>query len=100
MPPIIAECLHVITVNQQLQDISMNLRKGTIFETDSYQITTAPKTVRSERNVLVQPPTKKCYFERQQERERDMCSRGKMVNPLLILISGKGISILSYVHWD
>jgi integrase len=50
---------NAITVNQQLQDISMKLRKGTRFETDSYQIKTIPKTVRSERNVPLQPPTKK-----------------------------------------
>jgi len=50
---------NTITVNQQLQDISMKLRKGTRFETDSYQITTIPKTVRSERNVPLQSPTKK-----------------------------------------
>ena len=50
---------NTITVNQQLQDISLKLRKGTRFETDSYQIKTIPKTVRSERNVPLQPPTKK-----------------------------------------
>jgi integrase len=50
---------NTITVNQQLQDISMKLRKGTRFETDSYQIKTIPKTVRSERNVPLQSPTKK-----------------------------------------
>jgi len=50
---------NAITVNQQLQDISMKLREGTRFETDSYQIKTIPKTVRSERNVPLQPPTKK-----------------------------------------
>jgi integrase len=49
---------NTITVNQQLQDISMKLRKGTRFETDSYQIKTIPKTVRSERNVPLQAPTK------------------------------------------
>jgi integrase len=49
---------NTITVNQQLQDISMKLRKGTRFETDSYQIKTKPKTVRSGRNVPLQPPTK------------------------------------------
>ena len=37
---------NTITVNQQLQDISMKLRKGTRFKTDSYQIKTIPKTVR------------------------------------------------------
>ena len=47
-----------ITVNQQLQDISMKVRKGTRFETDSYQITTIPKSVRSERKVPLQPPTR------------------------------------------
>ena len=50
---------NTITVNQQLQDISMKLRKGTRFETDSYQIKTIPKTVRSERSVPLQSPTKK-----------------------------------------
>ena len=50
---------NTITVNQQLQDISMKLRKGTRFESDSYQIKTIPKTVRSERNVPLQSPTKK-----------------------------------------
>jgi integrase len=49
---------NTITVNQQLHDISMKLRKGTRFETDSYQIKTIPKTVRSERNVPLQAPTK------------------------------------------
>ena len=47
-----------ITVNQQLQDISMKVRKGTRFETESYQITTIPKSVRSERKVPLQPPTR------------------------------------------
>ena len=50
---------NTITVNQQLQDISMKLRKGTRFKTDSYQIKTIPKTVRSERNIPLQSPTKK-----------------------------------------
>ena len=50
---------NTITVNQQLQDISMKLRKGTRFETDSYQIKTIPKTVRSERKVPLQAPTEK-----------------------------------------
>jgi integrase len=49
---------NTITVNQQLQDISMKLRKGTRFETDSYQITTIPKTVRSERKLPLQAPTR------------------------------------------
>ena len=49
---------NTITINQQLQDISVTLRKGTRFETDSYQIKTIPKTVRSERNVPLQAPTK------------------------------------------
>ena len=50
---------NTITINQQLQDISMKLRKGTRFETDSYQIKTIPKTVRSERKVPLQAPTRK-----------------------------------------
>ena len=50
---------NTITVNQQLQDISMKLRKGTRFETDSYQIKTRAKTVRSERKVPLQAPTRK-----------------------------------------
>ena len=49
---------NTVTVNQQVQDISMKLRKGTRFESDSYQIKTIPKTVRSERDVPLQPPTK------------------------------------------
>ena len=49
---------NTVTVNQQLQDISMKLREGTRFESDSYQIKTIPKTVRSERNVPLQAPTK------------------------------------------
>ena len=49
---------NTITVNQQLQDISRKLREGTRFESDSYQIKTIPKTVRSERNVPLQAPTK------------------------------------------
>jgi len=49
---------NTITVNQQLQDISMKLRKGTRFETDSYQIKTIPKTVRSQRVIPLQKPTK------------------------------------------
>ncbi len=50
---------NTITVNQQLQDISMKLRKGTRFETDSYQITTVPKTVRSQRVIPLQKPTRR-----------------------------------------
>ena len=56
---------NTITVNQQLQDISMRLRKGTRFETDSYQIKTIPKTVRSERKVPLQPPTRKMLLRTQ-----------------------------------
>ena len=45
-------------VNQQLQDISMKLRKRTRFETASYQIKTIPKTVRSQEVIPLQKPTK------------------------------------------
>jgi len=58
---------NTITVNQQLQDISMKLRKGTRFESDSYQIKTIPKTVRSERNVPLQPPTRKMLLRTPEE---------------------------------
>jgi integrase len=49
---------NTITVNQQLQDISKKLRIGTRFESDSYQIKTIPKTVRSQRVIPLQKPTK------------------------------------------
>ena len=83
---------NTITVNQQLQDISMKLRKGTRFETDSYQITTILKTVRSERNVPLQPPTKKMLLRTAVAERNGLCSRDRTVNPLLMAILGKGIS--------
>ena len=68
---------NIITVNQQLQDISMKLRKGTRFESDSYQIKTIPKTVRSERNVPLQPPTRKMLLRTPEEDRNGYVFKGQ-----------------------
>ena len=66
-----------ISINQQVQDISMKLRRGTRFETDSYQITTVPKTVRSERVVPLQARTRSLLLKIPIDERQGFVFKGK-----------------------